>query len=494
MEMTEEDTIGDGLAPDQHGAFSYWQVLKIRAALCDHALYGDDGRGLSDARLASEISAWAELKASADARAAGEADPEIDITIGKEAIRRFRNASYLDPRTGRIKEPESIGWIAYYLTHPDIGALSLEELRRRKLPYLAPLRLAEFLDPDPVPIPERLNGIYRTEARRDNLLITKHISILVPDDGVLMHVEEIENHFEIPSRGQPRFLRQYEKTGWGLLTPEDYILIFLKNDRRARNAYYFSFFQVDDFWARETIDHLFVCEQSDIHELPADLADLTRADTQRRADSRSQVKTKYLGYLRDAVGSGFLLFDRTAQFSLQEKEVLSNINTSIDIDTEPDVGLPRVGTERTGEVIGSLLQALGAGQDNPNRDDSVNEEEWQRRGRRLLQAADTGDPARVQAALDAGASVNYADPRNGETALHIVAAGRARLALRVLMRQSDLKYSVRDRSGRLPSEIANLTIDAAMGRLLMLKEAEEGRRENILPRRRADVAIPSLEP
>lgn len=492
-DMAESDS-GDGLAPNEQGTFSYWQVIKIRAALIDRARYGDGGRGISDAQLAGEISAWAELKAKADAKAAGGSEDTVSITIGKEAIRRFRNASYIDERSGRIKEPESIHWIAYYLTHPDVAALSVAELKRRKVPYVAPLRLVEFLDPDPVPIPERLNGVFRTEVRRGNLLFTKHVSLAVPVDGALMHVEEIENCFEIPVRGLPRFLRQDEKTGWGLLTPEDYIIVFMKNDRRPRNSYYFSFFQMDDFWAREDLDHLFVCEQSEVNEISDALAGLLRARTEDDAAEKREIRRQYQEFFQDITRSGFLVFDRSLDFSLQEREVLSNILDNIDVDAELDIGLPRTATAARTEALGTLLAALGTGKNTNETDGIVDERDRQRRGRSLLRAAETGDPARLRAALDAGAPINYADPRTGETALHIVAAGRARWALRVLMEHDDLLYCVRDRQGRLPSEIANMTPDAAMGRLLMMKEAAEARPNGIMPRRQGDMLLPTPEP
>lgn len=95
-------------------------------------------------------------------------------------------------------------------------------------------------------------------------------------------------------------------------------------------------------------------------------------------------------------------------------------------------------------------------------------------GREYLSAAERGNAARLQAFIDHSFLVNYQDPETGETALHIVAANGARKALRVLMGTDKCKYLVRDKQGRLPSELAYLYgDDPAMARLLAIKEMHE---------------------
>lgn len=77
------------------------------------------------------------------------------------------------------------------------------------------------------------------------------------------------------------------------------------------------------------------------------------------------------------------------------------------------------------------------------------------------------------------------DPRTGANALHYIASGGARPALRALLKNGEWDYLVRDREGRLASEIADAYgNDPAMARLLSLKEARQAKAQGLPPPRR----------
>lgn len=106
---------------------------------------------------------------------------------------------------------------------------------------------------------------------------------------------------------------------------------------------------------------------------------------------------------------------------------------------------------------------------------------------RLLRAAENGDAARLGELLARGVPVNSRDPDTGATALHYAAAQGARRALRVLLRDGGSDHLIRDKQGRLPSELAGLYgNDPAMARLLLRKEAEQARASGIRLHRRDD--------
>lgn len=97
-----------------------------------------------------------------------------------------------------------------------------------------------------------------------------------------------------------------------------------------------------------------------------------------------------------------------------------------------------------------------------------------RLGREFNDAARHGDAALVRAFMEEGYPAGWSDPRTGETALHAAAGSRARPALRVLIPHWP-EFSLRDRKGRLASELAYLYgEDPALARLLGRKEREAG--------------------
>lgn len=107
-------------------------------------------------------------------------------------------------------------------------------------------------------------------------------------------------------------------------------------------------------------------------------------------------------------------------------------------------------------------------------------------GALFLKAAERGDIRELQRYIDkVGVPVNYQDPLHQETALHIVAACRARKALRLLLKTGQINFLLRDRKGRLASEMAYLYgRDPAVARLLGIKEKKQGAAQGIKVTRR----------
>ena len=104
-------------------------------------------------------------------------------------------------------------------------------------------------------------------------------------------------------------------------------------------------------------------------------------------------------------------------------------------------------------------------------------------GFKLLIAAQTGRHENLQTLLDQGAPVDFTDPATGATALHYVAAYAARPAFRVLLKSGKCDFLMRDRNGRLASELAGVYgRDLAMERLLLTKEIRQAKAEGIDPR------------
>jgi Ankyrin repeats (3 copies) len=106
-------------------------------------------------------------------------------------------------------------------------------------------------------------------------------------------------------------------------------------------------------------------------------------------------------------------------------------------------------------------------------------------GRKFLKAAERGNAPMVGAYIEEGFPANYQDQQSEETALHISAAVRARKVLRILIESEMCNYLLRDKGGRLASELAYLFgHDPAAARLLGIKERKQAEAQGIKLTRR----------
>jgi ankyrin repeat protein len=103
-----------------------------------------------------------------------------------------------------------------------------------------------------------------------------------------------------------------------------------------------------------------------------------------------------------------------------------------------------------------------------------------RLGSEFVEAAKECHATKLQLLIDRNAPVNHRDLVDHATALHYVAAYRARPALRVILKSGKCDFLVRDGQGRLPSQLAReLGRDAAMARLLLIKEIQQAQAQGI---------------
>ena len=100
-------------------------------------------------------------------------------------------------------------------------------------------------------------------------------------------------------------------------------------------------------------------------------------------------------------------------------------------------------------------------------------------------AIDRGDARKLKEVFDKGFPVDIPNPVSGGTALHSLAAGGARPAIRLLLTYEDINFLARDNKGRLPSEMAYLYgNDPALARLLGNKERKQAEAKGIKLTRR----------
>jgi hypothetical protein len=113
------------------------------------------------------------------------------------------------------------------------------------------------------------------------------------------------------------------------------------------------------------------------------------------------------------------------------------------------------------------------------------DKDMNRLGRDFLKAAERGNAPVVGAYIEEGFPVNFQDRQTQETALHISAGTSARKVLRVLLDCGLCNFLLRDKGGRLASELAYLFgHDPAAARLLGTKERKQAEAQGIALTRR----------
>ncbi len=76
--------------------------------------------------------------------------------------------------------------------------------------------------------------------------------------------------------------------------------------------------------------------------------------------------------------------------------------------------------------------------------------------------------------------INVVDPQTGATALHYAAHRSCMVLIEALAQRADLNYLVRDRDGRLPSELAwELSGNASLGARLIAQEQAQATRDGV---------------
>jgi hypothetical protein len=148
--------------------------------------------------------------------------------------------------------PENLDALVKFLTHPEIKALSLEELKEPAIPYLFAMQLIEFLriddDNDLVLPPSALVGAYRAVCQSGDGISEIFLEITLSKDRRLVHLEESSATYrkiqgdpaELSASQKSRHLwRGYKSKGWGIFTPEENMIGFMKLlSQYGGNQYY----------------------------------------------------------------------------------------------------------------------------------------------------------------------------------------------------------------------------------------------------------------
>lgn len=298
--------------------YSDWQILRIRRGLrafhshhrfrADEVELKDASEGEGQSQLMWRDATWSDV-----------ADAIFEYTsveVNPERLRQFVEG--VKSKSGELRYPvpqaETLAGIVGLLTDEDIDLLSEGELEEYLPALQAPLRLLEFLDERPgaermLP-PAELKGIYQTRFLDGDYIVIRELAILKPSEDGVVEVAEIDELYEregaFPEVEEDiaglkaKLHRTIFSKGWAVITPEDNILFFLKNEENGRNRYCFSLALGEQLWSEGVLEELVLYDHSFPELLPG--PQRPRSVTLRKVKQGMEPRLLHYKRVSDEVG------------------------------------------------------------------------------------------------------------------------------------------------------------------------------------------------
>jgi hypothetical protein len=248
---------------------SDWQLTQLRDALRAYKSYGSDsgGRDYSWASVAEGVAEY------------------TGIEVPSERLRQFIEG--VNTKDGSRKYPvpsgERLKALVHFVTHEELKLISREEFEGGQPGYHALLRLLDYLDQaegEPRLLPDaQIEGAYRAQRIDPEYFQTIEITLGQPSGKGLIEVREASDHYgpdiredfdagRLSSR-QKSDLRRSRDTfsGWAVITPEDNMIFFLKNDRNGRNRYHLTMSADSGMWSQDRMMSLVLLDHEFPHEI-----------------------------------------------------------------------------------------------------------------------------------------------------------------------------------------------------------------------------------
>lgn len=193
---------------------------------------------------------------------AGYTGVEIGNSVrhGGERLRLFVDGIEDKGSPGGRKFPRpknaALDAIIAFVTHEDHNLLTKDEFKEHRPGFQASLRLLEYLkqkyDPNHIISPEMLEGLYQTQETDEDDLIVRNLTMQRSSQNGLVQVIETEDVYDqevnplfkahSPWEHRAKRISSCKYGGWAILTPEQNLLFFMKEERTGMNRYYFTLF------------------------------------------------------------------------------------------------------------------------------------------------------------------------------------------------------------------------------------------------------------
>ena len=197
---------------------------------------------------------------------------ETGVQIAIEDVRQFvKRFVQKDRNRSRGPNDEELEAIVSFLKRPRINLLSDKELNEPEIPY----RFAEFLldflahpEHNQQFPPKALGGRYLALLKSSDGSIHKRVELTLrvhKEDHVIRVTESSEAWSSVidgdlnndeRSPAKPELDATYRAKGWAVITPEDSLLIFLKNERYGHNHYYLTIALYPGIWSETSVCQL----------------------------------------------------------------------------------------------------------------------------------------------------------------------------------------------------------------------------------------------
>lgn len=262
--------------------YTDWQLNRLRKALRAFYRYAraQDGGYMNWKYVVEEISAAAgpDFLGFADDR-----DTEARRTRIKqfaERLRQFVEGNRKEGvRTFQSMQERSLDAIAKFAT--DEGLLTQEELKEHTPASHAAVRLLEYLDQTfdrerMLPL-AKFDGTYMAKRQDARDFVTFELTLLRPSDDGIMQATLIEERYRAEAANkldgwQPEERRRNRRSrnlygGWAIFTPEETVMILLKEENSGRNLYQFTLAADMSFAEGADVDRLVMLR----HDYPIEL-------------------------------------------------------------------------------------------------------------------------------------------------------------------------------------------------------------------------------
>jgi hypothetical protein len=257
-------------------AYSDWQLNRLRDALRAYHDYGgkDQGEDYNWNSVAEGIAEWLDLK-----------DPPVSSERLRQFVEGNRSKDGSMRKFGTLK-PESLEHVIRFAFERRL--LIPEELEEPAPEIHAPQRLLEYLNKGERArvVPSVIfDGRYTARVVEDRVYREFDLTLHRPHERGLLLVTKSEEAFEKSllekaSTWNPEERREHCRkrtlyAGWAIFTPEDNMMVFLKEKDNGKNLYQFTL--AADWYAPDTVvERLFLLR----HQYPVEMENTNQSDEQ----------------------------------------------------------------------------------------------------------------------------------------------------------------------------------------------------------------------
>lgn len=226
------------LGNGQMKKLSEWQLSRLRDCLRAYHAYGTGKEKVSHN--------WKDVSEAID--------EDTGTTIKPERLRQFVEGINDGAGGKKYPVPKAVDAIWKFVTDENVMLISEEELTEFRPSYQAGMRLLEYLDQNfddqRIMPPAKLQGTYRARTDGTGDAVFSELVLEAPSSDGLITIAKTEEYFDRAvaddldgwSVSEQRVIRNnfVKSSGWAILTPEDNLIFFLKDEQNGRNQYYFT--------------------------------------------------------------------------------------------------------------------------------------------------------------------------------------------------------------------------------------------------------------